>query len=233
MPRKKPVAGDPLRVVGYVRVSTEDQRLGPAAQREALEVWCASRKAELVAVHEDLGVSGATPMDRRPGLQGAIEDLLLQGAGVLLVAKRDRLARDVVVAAMVERLVEHSGARVQAADGTGNGVGPEAQLLRGIVDVFAQYERALIGMRTRSALAQKRARGEKTGGAVPYGFRLAADGVHLLEEPREAAAVARARALRLEGASLPRIAQVLAQEGFLPRSRGRWHVMTVARIVAA
>ncbi len=74
---------------------------------------------------------------------------------MLLVAKRDRLARDVVVAAMVDRLAERHGARVLAADGTGNGDGPEAMLMRGIVDVFAQYERALIRARTKAALAVK------------------------------------------------------------------------------
>lgn len=231
--RQRTAAGDPAMVIGYVRVSTEDQRLGPDAQRAALATWCAAHGARLVAVHEDLGVSGGTELERRPGLGAALEAIREHGAGVLLVAKRDRLARDVVVAAVVERLVERSGARILSANDAGNGAAPEDQLLRTLVDAFAQYERALIRTRTRDALGRKRARQEKTGGDVPYGFRLAADRVHLEPEPREAAVVARARELRTKGLALRAVGAALAREGLLPR-RGRvWHPMTVARIVAA
>jgi DNA invertase Pin-like site-specific DNA recombinase len=222
----------PASVVVYLRVSTEDQNLGPDAQRAACARWAAANGARIVSTHEDLGVSGAAPLDERPGLLAAVEALKAHGAGVLLVAKRDRLARDVVLAAMVERLAERHGARILAADGTGNGEGPEAQLMRGIVDVFAQYERALIRARTKAALAVKRTRGEKTGGAVPYGSRIAADGVHLEADPDEAAVVARARALRAEGLTLRAVAARLEAEGFTPRGGGRWHPQTVANIAA-
>lgn len=39
--------------VGYVRVSTEEQVLGPDAQRAALEQWAVARHIELIAVFED------------------------------------------------------------------------------------------------------------------------------------------------------------------------------------
>ena len=219
-------------VVGYVRVSTDDQNLGPDAQRSALAKWCAANGAQLVAVHEDIGVSGGAALDERPGLLAALADVKARGAGVLLVAKRDRLARDIVVAAMVERLAERDGARVLTADGTGNGEGPEAMLMRGIVDVFAQYERALIRSRTKAALAVKKARGERTG-SVPYGFRLAADGVHLVADDVEARAVALARQLRAEGAALRTIGARLLAEGHAPRGGRAWDPKTVQRITAA
>lgn len=225
--------GNPSLVVGYVRCSTEEQNLGPEAQREALARWCAANGARLVAVHEDAGVSGAMPLDKRPALLAAVDAVAAHGAGVLLVAKRDRLARDVVVAAMVERLAERHGARVLAADGAGNGVGPEAMLLRGIVDVFAQYERALIRARTKAALGVKRARGERTGGLVPYGFHLAADGVHLERNEAEQAVVALARSLRADGWTLRAIAGELAARGIVPRTGGAWHPQTVARLVGS
>lgn len=219
-------------VVGYVRCSTDEQHLGPEAQRAALVRWCEAHGARLVSVHEDAGVSGATPLDKRPGLLAALEAVAANGAGVLLVAKRDRLARDVVVAAMVDRLAERHGARVLAADGTGNGDGPEAMLMRGIVDVFAQYERALIRARTKAALAVKRSRGERTGG-VPYGLRLAADGVHVRADAEETAVVARVRSLRAEGHTLRAIAADLDAAGVAPRGGGRWHPQSVANIVRA
>ena len=104
--------------------------------------------------------------------------------------------------------------------------------MRGIVDLFAQYERALIRARTKAALAVKAARGECTGG-VPYGFRLAADGLHVEENPEERALVECVRALRAEGRTLRAIAADLDARGAAPRGGGRWHPQTVANILRA
>jgi site-specific DNA recombinase len=223
------VKADPSRVVGYIRVSTDEQHLGPEAQLEAMQRWCKANAAVLVAVHQDLGISGSAELDKRPGLTAALADLRTLGAGTLLVAKRDRLARDVVVAAMVERLAERSGARLLAADGTGNGEGPEASLMRGIVDVFAQYERALIRSRTKAALAVKASRGERVG-QVPIGKRLGPDGTRLEAEPAEERVIARIVQLRRAGTSTRLIASMLNDEG-APARGARWHVTSVARIL--
>jgi len=82
---------DSHKVVGYLRVSTEEQTLGPEAQRAALEGWCTTNGAELVAVHVDQGISGGADLEKRTGLLAALAALKAHGAGVLLVAKRDRL----------------------------------------------------------------------------------------------------------------------------------------------
>ena len=44
-----------------------------------------------------------------------------------------------------------------------------------MVDAFAEYERLVIKARTKAALGAKRKRGEKTGGAIPYGSELGPD----------------------------------------------------------
>jgi DNA invertase Pin-like site-specific DNA recombinase len=114
--RKPPT--DPTKVIGYLRVSTDEQTLGPEAQRAALERWrwCEAHQATLVAVYSDQDVSGGAALDKRPALLAAIAALKEHGAGVLLVAKRDRLARDTMLAAMVERLAGREGATVLTAD---------------------------------------------------------------------------------------------------------------------
>jgi hypothetical protein len=43
--------------------------------------------------------------------------LRVHGAGVLALAKRDRIARNVVIAATIDRAAEAHGARTVAADG--------------------------------------------------------------------------------------------------------------------
>jgi hypothetical protein len=58
----------------------------------------------------------------------------------------------VASAAITKRLAERKGARVLAVDGVNNGDSPEAQLMRTLIDAFAQYERALIRSRIVQAL---------------------------------------------------------------------------------
>lgn len=228
MARRTAPKPDASRAVAYLRCSTERQDLSPDAQRTAIARWAATQNIAVCAWHEDRGISGGAPLEDRPGLTAAVADLATHGAGVLVVARRDRLARDVLTAALVERLCERAGAHVRSADGTGNGDGPEAELLRSVIDAFAAYERALIRSRTKAALAVKKARGERVGG-VPYGWRVGEDG-RLVAVPAEQAAVALARRLRGEGRSLRQIAVALVAEGHRPRSGGSWAVQTVARV---
>lgn len=227
---KKAKLNDPARVILYTRVSTDHQDLSPDAQLAAAESWCAAHNATIVATFADVGLSGTVPLDRRPGLLAAIGAIGPERAGTLLCARRDRFFRDVVQAAVTEQMAEKSGARVLSADGSDAGDGPEAWLLKTIKDCFAQYEVLMIRARTAAAMAAKRARGEKTGGAVPFGFRVADDGKTLLRDEGEQAVVERIRALRADGLSLRQIAARLAEDGTDCRG-GRWHPKTIANIL--
>ncbi len=223
--------GSPLAAVAYLRVSTDDQALGPEAQRAAVEAWAARAGVDVVAWHVDAGVSGAAPIEARPALGAALAALREHGAGVLVVAKRDRLARDPYVACAVERAAESTGARVVSADGTGNGDTPADAFMRRILDGAAEYERGLIRARTRAALGVKKARGERVG-AVPFGMRLAHDGVRLVPDDLEQGTIARARELRAAGWSLRDVAAALAAEGRRSRAGRAFDPKQVARMLA-
>src|SRR5436853_556979 len=67
--RRTTTNGNPSVVIGYIRASIEtDQSLGPQAQRAALTRWCDANGVRLASIHEDIGVSGGTSLDNRPGL---------------------------------------------------------------------------------------------------------------------------------------------------------------------
>jgi len=83
---------------------------------------------------------------------------------------------------------------------------------------------------TRSALAVKRARGERVG-EVPLGSRVAADGVRLERDDAEADALDTIRELRSAGLSIRAVARELNRRG-VPARGERWHPTTVARILA-
>lgn len=228
MARRK-VVGDPKKAIGYIRTSTSDQDLSPGAQRSQIDRWCKAHDAELVEVVLDRGVSGSAPIDKRPGLMDALNALRNHGAGILIVAKRDRLARDIVIAAAIQRLAQRHGAVIQSADSAGNGTTPEAELMRGLIDLFAQYERACICSRTKAAAAQKKARGERWG-SVPFGFLVGPDGKTLRINQVEQDTIDRIRALRDANVSLRTIVQTLNRDS-IPCRGSRWHLTTVARIL--
>jgi hypothetical protein len=89
----------------------------------------------------------------------------------------------------------------------------------------------MVRARTRAALAAKRARRERVG-AVPYGFALQRDGVHLVAARSEQATIARARELRAAGLSLRAVAATLASEGRVSRRGRRFLPAQIARMVA-
>ncbi len=114
---------------------------------------------------------------------------------------------------------------------TGSGASPAAQLLRGIMDVFAQYERAIIPSRTKAWLAAKKAKGLRAG-TIPHGYRLAVDARHVEKDADEQAVIARARELRADGLGLRAIGHRLLEEGRTPRSAKNCHVQVVRRVLA-
>jgi DNA invertase Pin-like site-specific DNA recombinase len=229
---KRARPGNPRTAVSYFRVSTNAQQLGPEAQRAAVADFARREGLSIVSGHVDQGISGGSDLDARPALAEAIGALRAHGAGVLLVAKRDRLARDIYVAAAIERAVAASGARVVSADGTGNGETPADVFMRSVLDSAAAYERALIRGRTRAALQAKRARGERAG-TVPYGYRVDADGRTLVADPVEQAVLSRVRDLRAAGMSIREIVVQLAALGLMSRVRRCFAFTQVRRMLAA
>jgi hypothetical protein len=159
----------------------------------------------------------------------ALAALQEHDAGVLLVQRRDRLARDVALDVAATRLVEHEGAQVHAVEGGSNEATPEGGLMRNIAAAFAQYERALISTRTKAATAVKRERNECVGG-VTYGTRVARDGVHLELDPGEQRIIGRILALRECGLVVRAIIDKLNKDK-VPARGARWYYPIVYKIL--
>ena len=157
--KRQKKAGNPKLAMAYLRVSTEDQNLGTEAQRAAITAWAARTGVEVLSWHEDR-LSGGVGVDGRPGLLNALEALRGHQAGILVACKRDRIARDVIVAATVEQMARDAGAHVVTADGVAVEDTPEGALMRGLMDLFAQYERSVIKARTKAATKKCNVGGE-------------------------------------------------------------------------
>jgi site-specific DNA recombinase len=220
--RRQSKTRSPAAVVGYVRLSPrgeekDDPKLGIDAQRAAIETWATSQGACVTSWHVDDRVSGDAAPDERPALLRAMDALEAENAGFLAVARRDRLARDVLVAAMIERAVRKVGARVVSAAGEANGDTPADDFMRTVLDGASAYERAMIKARTRAALKVKRDKGEVVGG-VPYGFKRSEDGKHLVPEESEQQVIRCVRRLNDQNKSLRTIASELQASGYVSRA---------------
>jgi DNA invertase Pin-like site-specific DNA recombinase len=223
--------GNARLAIAYIRVSKDEQKLGPEAQRASIEAWAVREAVQVAAWHVDQGVCSVTPIDGRPALLAALGELRSLGAGVLVVAKRDRIARDVVLTAGVERAAGASGAAVVSAAGEGNGDAPADAFMRTVIDGAAAYERALIRARTKAALAAKRARGERSG-ELPYGMRLSANGATLEADAAEQAVLAVVAKLRDACLSHRAIVAELGARGLVSRAGRPFAKTQVARMLA-
>lgn len=116
----------------------------------------------------------------RPGLLAAVDSL--RKGDTLIVAKRDRLSRDVFMSCWLDKEAKKDYWNIIscAGEGTEND-DPASILMRRITDVFAEYERLIIGFRTKSALKalKVRAGGQSVNGKAPYGWKWVGEPKHM------------------------------------------------------
>ena len=113
-----------MRAIGYTRSVPSDQSesgLGLAAQDTAIRAAAERLHLTVEAIYVDAGLSGSLGIEHRRGLADALN--ALRPGDTLLVAKRDRIARDAFLSVLVERAVMKKGARTISCAGEGNGDG--------------------------------------------------------------------------------------------------------------
>lgn len=97
---------------------------------------------------EDAGYS-AKSIAKRPGLEIALAALQRGDAGVLVVSKMDRLSRSLLDFAGIMQTAQREGWALLALDSPADLTTPTGEAMAGVLAVFAQLERRLIGERTR------------------------------------------------------------------------------------
>jgi len=213
------------KYVTYFRVSTVRQGqsgLGLEAQQAAVQNFLGG-DAQLVATF--LEIESGKKNDR-PQLQAAIAQARKEDA-VLLVAKLDRLARNVAfLATLMESRVRFQAVDLPAAD----------EFTLHIMAAVAQKEASAISTRTRDALAAKKAQGAQLG--TPANLTQAArekswaamtQNAQANLNNRQAAQLA--ALLRATGATLRAIADQLNQSGYRTRYGKAFHPMGVQRLL--
>jgi len=206
-----------MRAIAYTRVSTDkqaEQGVSLDAQREKALAYANLYGFDVVEVIEDDGQS-AKSLDR-PGLQRALAMIEAGDADAVIVAKLDRLTRSVVdLGRLIDRHFGKGGAALVSVSEQVDTSTATGRMILNVLTSVSQWEREAIGERTADAMRHKRARLEYTGGKVRYGYRVADDGVHLVEDEAEQAVIRAVLTYRDAGLSYRNISQRLADRGFL------------------
>ena len=155
-------------------------------------------------------------MNGRAGLQEALEAVDGGQAQALVVAKLDRLSRSLLDFAGLMERARKQGWNLVALDLGVDTSTPSGEMMASVLATFAQFERRLIGQRTKDALAVKKANGVKLG------------------RPREISpeTVERMQELYERGLSAAAIARRLNEEGVETPRGGRWHHAGVVRALS-
>ncbi|UAJ12631.1 recombinase family protein [Glacieibacterium megasporae] len=141
-------------LVGYMRVSTSDERQSVDLQRDAL----LGAGVDERHLHQDRA-SGAR--DDRPGLKACVDDL--RAGDVLVVWKLDRLGRSLSHLLKIVEQLKQRGVAFRSLTEAIDTTSVHGTFLFNLFGTLAEYERALITERVNAGLAAARRRGRKGG----------------------------------------------------------------------
>jgi site-specific DNA recombinase len=222
-----------MKAIGYVRVSTEKQAdfgVSLEAQSEKVRAMAVVQGAELAEVIVDAGESAKSL--NRPGMARLLSLVDAGDVDTVIIAKLDRLTRSVKdLAELLERFTRRGVSLVSVAESLDTGTAAGRLVLNIMVSV-SQWEREAIGERTRDAMHHKRANGERVG-TIPFGYRVAADGLHLETDPAEQSILFHIRELKEAGRTTRQIAHDLNRLGFTTRRGTAWRFQYVAEALRA
>jgi len=220
-----------MKAIGYVRVSTDqqaDKGVSLEAQTEKVRAMAVVQGTELLDIIVDAGESAKNL--QRPGMAQLLDLVDSRAVDVVIIAKLDRLTRSVAdLAELLKRFKKHKVSLVSVADSldTKSAAG---RLVLNIMVSVSEWEREAIGERTRDAMRVKQAKRERVG-TVPFGYHLAADGVHLKLDTHEQQIRTRIEHLRTAGLTLRQIAEQLNREGVTTRRGTAWRHQYIAAVL--
>lgn len=198
------IAEKGLKAVGYLRVSTAEQAregLSLDVQESRIRSYCDAKQWELVRIYRDEGVSGKDL--NREGIQSLIADLKSNGVDVVAITKLDRLTRSIRdLGTLIEDLF--NGVALASVEESLDSSTANGRMVVNLLGSVAQWEREIIGERTKAALDHKADKGEWRG-RIPYGFRVGENG-KLVEDPERFENIRRMKREHHRGRSIRAIA---------------------------
>jgi DNA invertase Pin-like site-specific DNA recombinase len=196
-------------------------------QRAAIASFAKSHGFQIVEEFYDPGVSGADPIETRPGFTALLDRIEGNGVRTVVVEDASRFARDLVTQELGVLALIGRGVRVLTVSGDDltNTDDPFKVAMRQIAGAFAQLEKARLVAKLKGARDRKRATGVKVEGRKSYA-EMSPDMVRLAKRLHRYPVNGKRRSLR-------DISRTLAQLGHVARSGKPFDAKSIARMIAA
>lgn len=211
------------RCAVYTRVSVDDANDEGIGSTDVQFTACHELIASQIGngwrpcdrIYEDRGVSGSHL--ERPGLQKLLADLCDGRIDVVVINRLDRLTRHLGDLQKLMELFEHHGVALVSVTQSLDTTDLHGRLALNLLTSFAQFERELIGERSREKRAATRRQGVWYGNAPPLGYYLVRQ--HLVVDPNEAEVVRQIFTGFVEQSAVTELIKDLANRGIKTK---RW-----------
>jgi DNA invertase Pin-like site-specific DNA recombinase len=202
-----------VHAIAYLRTSSAANvgadKDSDRRQRDAIAAFATRAGYMLVDVFYDAAVSGADPIDSRPGFVAMLERIEANGVRTIIVETASRFARDLMVQEVGHAKLRERGIDLIAADNPGSFIDdtPTAKLVRQVLGAISEFDKAMTVAKLRGARERKRREVGKCEGRKSHAER----------NPELVALVRRMRRAKPKGGqmSLREIGNALAAQGYL------------------
>jgi len=220
------------QAVAYYRTSSAanvgDDKDSLKRQREAVTAYAKAHRLQIVGEYYDPAVSGADPIDQRPGFSEMLVHLHSNGAQTILVENASRFARDLAVQLTGHELLKRRGIELIPVDAPDyfTDETPTAVMVRQILGAVSQFEKASLVEKLRKARERKKAATGKCEGRKSWAERQP-------ELIREAKRLARRNPKTGRKRSLRQISAELERLGYVNTRGRRFEARQVSRLVSS
>ncbi len=220
---RKPTATAYYRTSSASNVGADKDSL--KRQQEAVTAYAKAHGIEVVKEYYDAAVSGADPIDQRPGFSDMLAYLHGNGARIILVENASRFARDLTVQITGHELLKRKGIELVPVDAPDHFTNetPTAIMVRQILGAVSQFEKASLVEKLRKARERKRIETGRCEGRKPVPEAVVKEARRLhRKNPR----TGKRRSLRV-------IASELAELGHLTARGKHYGAESIKRIVSS
>jgi DNA invertase Pin-like site-specific DNA recombinase len=201
---------NPVEAVAYMRTSSAtnagDGKDSETRQRAAIAGYAKAAGMVIVGWFYDPAVKGTDAVTSRPGFSAMLDRIAGNGVRTIIVESPDRFARDLAVQLAGHDFLKNLGVALIPATAPDffTEDTPTAILVRQVLGAIAQFEKASLVAKLKAARDRKIAQGIKCGGRKTYA-----------ERDPELVAAAKALSAQRPRMSLRKIADALAEQGFV------------------
>lgn len=222
--------GKRVEAIGYMRTSSAanvgDGKDSEARQRKAIEAYAKSAGMTIASWFYDAAVSGADPVEERPGFTAALTRIAGNGVKTIIVETANRFARDLMVQEVGFSMLRDLGITLIAADSPASFLddGPTSKLIRQILGAVAEFDKAMTVAKLKGARDRARRVRGKCEGRKSYVER---------EGGQELVALARQLHHNPNGRpqSLRKVAAALAEQGYVTPNGKHYSASAVASML--